>query len=275
MNEVPEIFRSLSEVNLIRIGLIVGLAWLLTTLSQRLLPWLANRLSSRYRLFLLALVPALRLVIIGVAFALIIPRLIEPTFENLVALLGALGLALGFAFKDYVSSLIAGVVTLFEMPYRPGDWIEVNGAYGEVQNISMRSVDILTPDDTVVVIPHLKLWNHLIFNSNDGGQNLMCVADFYLHPHHDAAQVKNRLYDVALTSNFLQAEQPIQVIVMDKPWGTHYRLKAYPVDPRQQFHFITDLTVRGKAALSELGVTFTAAPVLGNATGEQVQGAEL
>jgi hypothetical protein len=43
---------------------------------------------------------------------------------------------------------------------------------------------------------------------------------------------------------------------MEKPWGTHYRLKAYPVEPRDQFQFITDLTVRGKAALLALGAAF-------------------
>ena len=54
----------------------------------------------------------------------------------------------------------------------------------------------------------------------------------------------------------------IDVIVTEKPWGTHYRLRAYPIDPRQQFRFITDLTVCGKAALAALGVTFTTVPVL-------------
>lgn len=227
---------------------------------MRFLTWLSSKLSGRFRFYLLASMPVLRLVIIIITLSLIISRVIEPTFQNLLALLGAVGLALGFAFKDYASSLIAGVVTLYEVPYRPGDWIQINGAYGEVKAINMRYAEIVTPDDTVVVIPHLKLWDQLIFNANDGGQNLLCAADFYLHPRHDAAQVKNILYDVALTSVFLQIEQPINVIIMEKPWGTHYRLKAYPVDPRQQFLFITDLTTRGKAALIGSGAEFASAP---------------
>ncbi len=259
---VPEIFRTLSASIFIQVGIIIAGVWLFIALTERYLPWLANRMSSRYRPILLAFVPVLRLLAIMLALVLLIPRLIEPTFENLVTLFGAVGLALGFAFKDYVSSLIAGVVTLFEMPYRPGDWIEVDGTYGEVKRISMRSVEIVTPDDTVVIIPHLKLWDQLIFNANDGGPNLLCVTDFYLDPLHDAARVQSALFDVALTSAYLQLEKPINVIVLDKPWGTHYRLKAYPVDPRQQFNFITDLTVRGKAALIRLGVEFAATPIL-------------
>jgi small-conductance mechanosensitive channel len=230
--------------------------------GQRTLGWLANKLSGKYRLYMLASVPLLRLLIIVASLVLIIPQVVEPTVANMVALLGAMGLVLGFGLKDYVSSLIAGIVALYEIPYRPGDWIEVNGAYGEVKQIGMRAVEIVTPDDTTVVIPHLKLWDQLIFNANDGGPNLLCVADFYLKPHHSAKQVKQALHDVALTSSFFQIEMPVAVMVSEKPWGTHYRLKAYPIDLRQQFHFITDLTLRGKASLIRLGIELATIPAV-------------
>lgn len=255
-----DILNNLQQIVVIQIIFILIATWLAIILTQRFLPWLAERFSGRQRLYILASVPVMRLLIIVVAVALIIPKIIEPTFENLVALLGALGLALGFAFKDYTGSLIAGIVTLYEIPYRLGDWITIEGTYGEVKSIGMRTVEIVTPDDTVVVIPHLKLWNDLIFNANDGSQYLLCVADFYLQSRHDSAQVVQTLQDVGLTSSFLQIQRPVNVVVQEKPWGTHYRLKAYPVDPRDQFRFITDLTIRGREALAELGVQFVEMP---------------
>jgi small-conductance mechanosensitive channel len=253
---------NLSQIDLVQILLILAGTWLLIMVSQRLLTWFSGALSGRSRLLVLAAVPVIRLLVIFTAVALLVPRLVEPTFENLVALLGAAGLALGFAFKDYISSLIAGIVTLWEMPYRLGDWIEVDGVYGEVKAIGMRAAEIVTLDDTVVVIPHLMLWDRLIHNANDGTTHLLCVTDFYLHPQHDAAAVQAALHDVALTSPYLDVAQPITVITLEKPWGTHYRLKAYPVDPRQQMQFRTDLTVRGKAALVALGATFATAPAI-------------
>ena len=267
MNNLTEnsfLLQALADVNFLQLGLIVFGAWLLIALSSRSLSWLANRVSGRFRFFVLSSIPVLRLLIIVIALVLTITSLIEPTMENLMVLLGLFGLGLGVAFKDFASSLLAGVVTLYEAPYRPGDWIEINGAYGEVKAINMRCVEIVTPDDTVVVIPHLKLWDQLIFNANDGSQNLQCVADFYLHPRHDAVQVKQLLHDVALTSAFLQIKKPISVIVSEKPWGTQYRLKAYPIEPRQQFPFVTDLTLRGKAALNKVGVEYAAIPPLTN-----------
>ena len=250
--------KDMTQVAVIQIALILISTGLLITVAQRILPWVAEKLSGRYRLYVLASVPVLRLLLIFIAAVLVVPRIIEPSFENLIALLGALGLAMGFAIKDYVSSLIAGIVTLYEMPYRLGDWISIEDTYGEVKSVGMRSLEIVTPDDTVVVIPHLKLWDRLIFNANDGSRNLQCAADFYLHPRHDPKLVMQTLYDVGLTSVFLQVQKPINLVAREKPWGTQYRLKAYPVDPRDQFRFITDLTIRGKAALTELGVEFSA-----------------
>lgn len=259
LDNLGELLSDLTQIALLHIILMIAGASLLMLIIQRLLTRVADALSGRLRLLLLATVPVVRLVIILATLVLIVTRLIEPTFQNLLTLLGALGLALGFAFRDYISSLIAGIVVLYEMPYHLGDWIRIDDAYGEVRAIGMRAAEIVTPDDTVVVVPHLILWDRLIYNANDGTTHLLCVTDFYLHPRHNAELVKRTLYDVALTSAYLAPDQPIEVIALEQPWGTHYRLKAYPVDPREQFVFITDLTLRGKAALAAFGVEFAAA----------------
>jgi small-conductance mechanosensitive channel len=150
---------------------------------------------------------------------------------------------------------LAGVVAAVELPYRPGAWVRIEETYGEVKHVGMRTVEVQTPDDDLVAVPHLKLWDTAIYNANNGGTSLQCVASFYLHPEHEAGWVRKALRDVALTSAYLKFDEPIIVVAEEKPWGTHYRIRAYPVDPRQQFLFITDLTVRGKAVLSEAGVT--------------------
>lgn len=253
---LAELERSdLGMVAMTLVGALVVLAAL-----QGVLTWLASRFTGRTRLYLLASVPVARLVVLAVTLALVVPQLVEPTFGNLFALFGVIGLALGFALKDYVSSIVGGLVSLFEIPYRPGDWVEIDGAYGEVKAIRLRVMEMVTPDDTVVLVPHAKLWDHLVRNGNDGTSHLMCVADFFLHPQHDADAVLQTLHDVALTSAYLQVARPVTVVVHEKPWGTHYRVKGYPIDPRDQFRFLTDLTVRGKRALTRLGVAFAQVP---------------
>jgi small conductance mechanosensitive channel len=251
---LPQLFKNLDQIDWIRIVLIFVIAWLLTSRVERFMPRLADRVPGPMRLYILPSIPLLRLFILILTMALIILQIINPGFNSLVAILGAAGLAMGFAFKDYVSSLVAGIVAIYERPYRPGDWVGIDGVYGEVKSIGLRALRLVTPDDTVVTIPHLTIWNTSIHNANDGNRELMCVADFYLHPDHDAALVSQKLREVALTSPFTQLERPIMVVVTERPWGTHYRLKAYPIDSRDQFQFISDLTVRGKQALALLGV---------------------
>jgi len=258
---ISDIFKQLNEAAMVQVLVIIAAAIGSIIFSQKLLRWVADKLPGRYKLYALASIPMLRIVIIVLAVSMIIPRVVEPTFENLVAVLGAVGLALGFAFKDYISSLIAGVVTLYEIPYRVGDWVEIDGTYGEVRSINMRTLEIVTPDDTVVVIPHIKLWDRMLFNANDGSRNLQCVADFYLHPGHNGSQVRKALMDVALTSPFLKIENPVRVIANEQLWGTRYRIRAYPVYPKDQFEFISDLTIRGKAVIMDLGVDFASVPI--------------
>jgi small-conductance mechanosensitive channel len=120
-----ETFSSITSDALLEALAVVLLASVLIMLVQKLIPALAGKLGGKLRLYLLASVPLLRLLIIVLTIVTVVPILVEPSFENMVAIFGALGLALGFAFKDYANSLIAGIVTLYEMPYRPGDWIEV------------------------------------------------------------------------------------------------------------------------------------------------------
>ncbi|NYT72069.1 mechanosensitive ion channel [Halomonas sp. QX-2] len=248
------LFNDIDSQALITLGVVLLSTIVLIIVSQRGLNWIGNRMHGQVRFRIFALVPMTRLLILLTTLAIIVPIIIEPSLRNMVTLLGALGLAIGFAMKDYVSSLIAGVVSAIELPYRPGDWVQIEDTYGEVKHVGLRTVDIQTPDDDLVYVPHLKLWDHAVYNANNGGTSLQCVASFYLHPEHEASWVRKALRDVALTSAYLKFDQPIIVVAEEKPWGTHYRIRAYPVDPRQQFLFITDLTIRGKKVLSAAGV---------------------
>jgi len=155
--QVLSLFKKVTSGTIIEIAIVIAAAVALIWFFEKMLPWLAERLHSRRRLLVLSMIPTIRILVFIVAVIWIVPLLIEPTIQNMIAILGAAGVAIGFALKDYVSSLLAGIVAAYEMPYRPGDWIEVNGTYGEVRHIGTRVVIIVTPDDTVVFIPHLKL----------------------------------------------------------------------------------------------------------------------
>ena len=253
------IIRKLSlQDTLLVLGIFI-LAQLLMFMTRRIGVYLAKKTPSHLRLSTLRAVPLIRLFIGMASIVLIVPILVEPTFRNIIALVASAGLALGFALKDYGSSVIAGLAAVLENIYQPGDWIEVDGAYGEVKSIGARATRIVTADDTEVIIPHTRLWAANIFNASSGNQSLLCVADFYLDPNHDAAVARKRLTEIAEQSAYRKPDSPVVVIVLEKPWGTHYRVKAYVKESREQFLFITDITIHGKEAIRSLGIRFAQA----------------
>lgn len=260
--KATKLINDIGNISFPQIMLIIGTVWILIFLTRKLLPVLAKHGPSRLRLYFLAAVPFIRLSLLTIAVLLIIPIIFNITLQNFLVIAGAVSVAIGFAFKDLASSLIAGVVAIFERTYRPGDWVRIEDDYGEVQEVGLRAITLRTPDDDIVTIAHDRIWGNNISNSNDGQQTLMCVADFYLDASHDAALMRTVLQDIALTSAFLDYSKPVLVILAEVPWGSHYKLKAYPFDMRDQFEFISDLTVRGKLAIREAGAREVQAPAM-------------
>lgn len=253
-------FEKLAWRDVLIIAAVLILARLLILAMRWTLRRVAENARPRRRLTLLRMLPILRLLIRAAAIVIIVPLLVEPTVPNILALSAGLGLALAYTLKDYGSSVVAGLVTVLENTYQPGDWIEVDGAYGEVKSMAGRAVHLVTADDTEVIIPHSRLWSASVFNSSSGHHSLLCIANFYLHPDHDAAAVREKLTDVAASSSYRMPDTSATVIVLEKPWGTHYRLKAYVKENREQFLFITDLTIRGKDILRQMNIRFAQAP---------------
>lgn len=256
-----QILRKLDNIDYVYIVVVIAVSAAAIWLIRRTVPYLAQFVAARYRLAVLGIVPIARLIILSLLLVLIIQEVLILSRENILVVGGALGVALGFGFKDLVSSIIAGIVAVFEKPYRPGDWVRVNDSYGEVKEIGLRSFQIVTPADDVVTVTHDRIWDTSIANSNDGAETLMCVADFYVHPDHDAESLRAALREVALTSPYLSYAKPAFVVLSEEPWGTHYKVKAYPFDMRDQFQFVSDMTVRGKQALRQVGAREVSVPV--------------
>lgn len=112
------------------LGILVG-ARLLSGAVTGGFTGLAERVPGRWRLRILQFMPFTRFLVAMAAIPLIVPLLIRPTAQSVLALLATAGLALALVLKDYGSNVVAALVTVFEHPYQPGDWIAVEGTYGE------------------------------------------------------------------------------------------------------------------------------------------------
>lgn len=108
-------------------------AFVLSSLVQRV----AERQQARRRsvFLLLSRVVHAGLLVIGGATAL---GTIGVNVTAIVASLGLTGFALGFAFKDALSNLLAGVLILIYEPFSEGDRIRIGDAEGSVTQIDLR-----------------------------------------------------------------------------------------------------------------------------------------
>jgi len=82
---------------------------------------------------------------------------------------GILGIAVGFAAKDTLANLFAGIFILTDAPYKLGDFIVLeSGERGLVTDIGIRSTRILTRDDIEITIPNSVMANSKIINESSG-----------------------------------------------------------------------------------------------------------
>lgn len=82
----------------------------------------------------------------------------------LIAGIGISGFIVGFAFKDSLSNLAAGLLLLFYQPFEVGDHVEVGGASGTVRDMSVAATEIQMPDGRLAIVPNSRIWNAPIIN---------------------------------------------------------------------------------------------------------------
>ena len=73
---------------------------------------------------------------------------------SIVAGLGIVGLAVGFAAQSTLADFIAGITILIEQPFKIGDWVRINEKEGMVERIALRTTRIRTRDNVSIVIPN-------------------------------------------------------------------------------------------------------------------------
>ncbi len=114
-----------------------------------------------------ALVPFISsMVYYGVLTVVIIAVLnlfgIETT--SLVAVMGAAGLAVGLALQGTLSNFAAGTMLLVFRPIHIGDWVEVAGVAGAVQEIGIFTTTIHTGDNVKIICPNTAIYGDIIKN---------------------------------------------------------------------------------------------------------------
>lgn len=254
--DAQELIAEITTWKITQAILVLGVAYLGILIIDKSISWLSERVDREWRLRIKQSLPFLRTFVLTIAIAILLNLFINLSRNNVLALTGTVSVALGFAFKDYVGSVIAGLISLFESPYRVGDRIQIEDHYGEVTSYGLRGIHLQTPDDNRVSIPHNKIWTTAISNANTGQLEAQVVTKFHLAHEVDIQLVIQILERVAYTSKYTQLKLPILVIVEEKPWGKLFELKSYPMDARSEFIYKTDLIKRANRVFSKYNLAY-------------------
>ncbi|MCF8261813.1 MAG: mechanosensitive ion channel family protein [Melioribacteraceae bacterium] len=200
----------------------------------------------RFRLTIKGFIPIFRILSWTLVGYIIIGDILAPPIATVVAITASAGIAVGFASQDILKNIFGGIMILFDRPFQVGDKIEIGNYYGEVVSIGLRTVRIVTPDDSLVAIPNSEIVNQSVSNSNAGESNCQVVSEFYLPAHININEAKKLAYRAAAVSRYVYLEKPIVVIIKNEIHQGRsllkMRLKAYVSDIRFEFAFASEMT---------------------------------
>lgn len=191
------------------------------------------------------------------AMALIVVMLLDRLQFNVTALfagIGIAGIAIGFAARDSLENFISGVTILIDRPFRVGDNVEIEGQFGTVEDITLRSTRIRTLNNAVMVMPNVqmitqKLVNHTMLST------LRVEIFFGIAYKERPQQAREVLLEMAEGDERLHPDYPPSVIVTEMADSSvNMRLRLYVKNPKQEVAVRWDYTEKVREALREAGI---------------------
>ena len=86
------------------------------------------------------------------------------SLKSLAALGAILAVGIGFGLQNIAQNFASGIILLIERPVQKGDFIDVGGASGTVEDIAMRATRILTRDGIQIIVPNSELVSSRVVN---------------------------------------------------------------------------------------------------------------
>lgn len=144
----------------------------LTSVFGKVIVKISNNLSLNR---LMSNTLSLIVMMVGLFFALGVLNL-DKTVTSLLAGVGVIGLALGFAFQDTAANFMAGIFLAVQKTFKVGEVIESNGYMGVVQQISLRATTIHNFDGQEIILPNKDVFQSAIENYSDTGRRRVDLA---------------------------------------------------------------------------------------------------
>ncbi|NVO85521.1 mechanosensitive ion channel family protein [Hymenobacter sp. P5252] len=161
--------------NLLIAILILTVTYFVAKLVHRVVERLLTRVSPSITLNqLIATIIHVAVLLIGLFFTLEVLQL-DKTVTSLLAGVGIIGLALGFAFQDIAANFISGILIAVQRPFTVGDVIQTETYFGTIERINLRTLDLRQVTGELVRVPNRKVFESSVINFTETTQRRVDV----------------------------------------------------------------------------------------------------
>jgi small-conductance mechanosensitive channel len=174
---------------------------------------------------------------------------------------GVAGVAVGFAARDTLSNLIAGILLIIDRPFEIGDRIEVwsapagSSTWGDVIDIGLRATKIKTTDNIVIIIPNNEIMLRDIINYTTISERIRVRINIGIAYDADIQKAKDIILEVADSAQWVSKDPPPKVVV--RKFGessVDLQLRVWIKDARRRMNTISYVTDAVKASFDEHGL---------------------
>nr|CBX27568.1 hypothetical protein N47_H23900 [uncultured Desulfobacterium sp.] len=170
-----------------------------------------------------------------------------------VAGAGIAGIAIGFAAKDTLSNLIAGILLIIDRPFEVGDRIEVwtapqnSATWGDVIDIGLRATKIRTTDNIVIIIPNNEIMKRDIINYTTITKEIRVRIPIGIAYDADINKAKELIVKAALELDWVMKEPEPKIVVHSfGDSAVNLQARVWINEPRRRIDTISSITDRVK-----------------------------
>ncbi len=171
-----------------------------------------------------------------------------------VAIIGAAGLAIGFALQGSLSNFAAGVMLIIFRPFKVGDSVEAGGSAGAVEEIRIFNTIIRTWDNKEVIIPNSKITGDTIVNSS--AKDTRRVDMVFGIGYDDDIRKAKEIFEQILADDDRVLKDPVPTIALSELADSSVNFIVRPWVKRDDYWGVFfDTTEKVKLTFDEKGIS--------------------
>ncbi len=231
--------------------IVLGAALLATLIAARLVDRrmarrdLPSGAVTRYRILRRSVISAI--VFVGVLSSLLVIPQVRAVATGILASSAIVGIVVGFAAQRTIGNFIAGLLIAFTQPIRLGDYVEIDGLWGAVEEIGLTYTFIRVRDNDRLVIPNDRIVSDTIRNSSIRGKKKLAQVTVQVPLDRDLDTVRGLLREAA-------EDERAEVAVTALEDNARLTVSVWADDEPAAERLESELRLKAHARLREAGV---------------------